>query len=520
MPNITPNSLDLVYGPSIHHRFDHYKNPVRDIGGNPCIVIRHAGGWVSGDKRDASRAGNIANDITWAAVQSIQASETHYDVIALETRQALWGTPTAGATIGYAEPLDRPSHFPENFEDIKLAVVAIKSQSKTLGIDPSKIVLVGLSAGATMAWWSQLTAPMVSNGRGTVDSYTSDGSTAGGYDSRVRAVVAIAVPTDFRIQPGGIENYDLTTFPFQSVFGRFANAKVPEIPAKLRAAASITAYYEAGETQWHVPTMVVAERPADVAPITGCTYTASSLTFTKAGAFSNFVAGDKVRVFADSEMYENAGIGMPKGYVTTTAVAGVYAVASSTANTVVLSAPPGAVSVAITNASIPAAYPGGYVLEQAGLSSYVWREGDICWITGGTGVVQSNDVSGQGAGAYRIVRKPTSTTIELDKCFQRGATAATNVNFTIFPAQFAGDLASVTVQRVPKQPYANPHEEQQYKPLVEALNKSGKAGSVSFDAYVSGWNAGNTKRVLEFLSKNISSKPEGNSITVYGSAVT
>lgn len=517
MPNITPTNADLVYGPSIHHRYDYYRHSVRDAGGNPCIILRHPGGWNAGDKRDASRAGNIANDIAWGALQKLQATDMHCDVISVETRQALWNTPTAGATYGFAEPLDRPSHFPENFEDLKLAVVSIKSQAKSLGIDPQKLVLVGMSAGATMAWWSQLTAPMVANGRSSVDTYTGDASTAGGYDSRVRAVVAIAVPTDFRVQPGNIENYDLTTFPFQSVFGRFANAYVTLLPAKLRAAASVTAYYEAGETQWHVPTMVVAERPASVAPITGCTYTASTLTFTKAGAFNDFVTGDSVRLFADSEAYVDAGIGLPRGYVTATAIPGVYSVASSTANTVVLNASYGPQSVVITGASSGGA---GYELTAAGLSSYNWNEGDICWISGGTNVVQSNDTAGQGAGAYTVIRKIDATTIQVDKCFQRGSVAASSVNFTIFPRQFAGDLASVTVQRVPKKPYQNPHDDQQYSPLVDALRKCGLEGGVSFDAYVSGWNAANTERVLQFVKNRISEKPQGNSVTNYGSAVT
>jgi pimeloyl-ACP methyl ester carboxylesterase len=511
----TANYIDLPYGPEFHQRFDVYRHPVRDPGGNPCIIVRHPGGWATGDKRAVSKNNqDQSNNIATLCLSRIAPSDPHFDVISIETRQTVWDTPTAAATFGYNEPITRPAFFPESFNDMKLAIVSIKARASTLGIDPNKIILVGLSAGATMAWWSQLTAPLSNTNKTTLDTYGTDYSFAGGVDSRVLGVVAIATPIDFRKDGAGTEQYNTSGFQFQQVFGRMAAAQATNIPANVRAAASILAYYETKQTEWAVPTMCVMGNTPSM--ISGVSYTASTGVLSKTGAFSSFVAGDKVRIYSHTESFSNSGANFPIGVVEKVAVGGVYTLSGVGANSITLTTPLSAPSVAVTGASSSGA---GYVLTSATLSSYVWREGDVVWITAGTNAMLSPDTAGQGAGAYHVVRKVDSTSIELATCMQRGSTTATSINFVIYPRQWAGDMTNIIVERVAAKPYTDPHDVQQYAALQTALQMTNMNHMVAFDTFDASWTNANTERVFTWMSNALSGRQNSVSLTLAGSSV-
>lgn len=511
----TANYIDLPYGPEFHQRFDVYRHSVRDPGGNPCIIVRHPGGWGTGDKRAVSKNGqDQSNNIATQCLSQIAPNAPHFDVISIETRQTVWDSPTASATFGYDEPITRPAFFPESFSDIKLAILSIKARASQLSINPDKIILVGLSAGATMAWWSQLTAPISNVSRTTLDTYGTDYGSSGGVDSRVLGVVAIAAPIDFRKDSSGVETYNTTGFQFQQVFGRMAAAQATNIPANVRAAASILAYYENKQTRWAVPTMCVMGNTQSM--ISGVSYTASTGVLAKVGGFSSFVAGDKVRIYSHTEGYADSGANFPLGVVQKVAIGGIYTLSSVGANSVTLTTPLSPNNVVVTGASSGAA---GYQLTSASLSSYVWNEGDVVWITAGTNAMLSPNIAGQGAGAYHVVRKVNATTIELDTCMQRGTIAASSVDFTIYPRQWAGDMTGIIVERVPAKPYADPHDVQQYGALQNALQQTNMAHMVAFDTFSASWTNENTLRVFNWMSNLLATRQNAVSLTLTGSSI-
>ena len=77
--------------------------------------------------------------------------------------------------------------FPAQVQDVKAAVRWVKSHAKEYNIDPDRVGAVGFSAGGHLAMMLGLTGP--------ADGLEGEGS-AGGPDSRVKAVVNFFGPTD------------------------------------------------------------------------------------------------------------------------------------------------------------------------------------------------------------------------------------------------------------------------------------------------------------------------------------
>ena len=110
----------------------------------PCVVVIHGGGWDSGDRRQLPSLNH------WLARQG-------YAVAAVSYRLA-------------------PAHpWPAQREDLLAALAWLKGQGPQQGIDPTRLVLIGRSAGGQIA-------------------------TAVGYlgDPAVRGVIALYAPHDMR----------------------------------------------------------------------------------------------------------------------------------------------------------------------------------------------------------------------------------------------------------------------------------------------------------------------------------
>jgi len=244
MANLIPTTQDTFYGPSIHQSYDVYRHSVRDPGGNPVIIYRHGGGWWSNDKRDigVDSPQNASYRLATYLLSRTAPTDTHFDIISIESRQKSFSS--SGATFGYAQPNDMPSYFPEAWDDVKLAIVHIKQNAASLGIDPKKVVLLGNSAGATTLWWSQLTAPLI------VD----------GVDSRALAMMFEKPLVDLRIK-GGTGLYSSASVNYYDfAFGTNAGvgAYPTTLPTATQNAASIAWYYETGQLQYAIPTMVLS----------------------------------------------------------------------------------------------------------------------------------------------------------------------------------------------------------------------------------------------------------------------
>ena len=112
---------DAAYGPHERHRLDVF----RPAGGRdlPVVVFVHGGGFVAGDK---STAGTPYHD-----------------------NVGLWGARSGmvGVTMNYRLA---PEHrWPSGAQDVGAAVAWLAENVEAHGGDPSRIVLVGSSAGAT-----------------------------------------------------------------------------------------------------------------------------------------------------------------------------------------------------------------------------------------------------------------------------------------------------------------------------------------------------------------------------------
>jgi len=120
----------------------------------------------------------------------------------------LWYRPLVrrGHTVFAVMHGSQPKYtIPEMVADIHRAVRYIRHHSKTLGIDPNRIGIMGASAGGHL---SLLLATDAKNGKG--------GDPVDGASSRVQAVAAFYPPTDFL--NWGAEGINVTKLPVHTRF--------------------------------------------------------------------------------------------------------------------------------------------------------------------------------------------------------------------------------------------------------------------------------------------------------------
>lgn len=483
MANLIPTTQDTFYGPSIHQSYDVYRHSVRDPGGNPVIIYRHGGGWWSNDKRDigVDSPQNASYRLATYLLSRTAPTDTHFDIISIESRQKSFSS--SGAAFGYAQPNDMPSYFPEAWDDVKLAIVHIKQNAASLGIDPKKVVLLGNSAGATTLWWSQLTAPLV------VD----------GVDSRALAMMFEKPLVDLRIK-GGTGLYSSASVNYYDfAFGTNAGvgAYPTALPTATQNAASIAWYYETGQLQYAIPTMVLAG-PTQENVLAGLQGNAK-IVAASGTPFSSWSNSDKIFISAAQNKYlESGGAAITNlGYLACYSQSGVYTISSiSGGNTVNLGTTNGRNRITFSTAT---ASVDGMQVTSPSFSGYVHKEGDLLWISSAsdnTKVVVSraplNPATEMGnAGAYRITgRIPGTNTITIDRSYLRGAftpLSLPTVNGAIYPVDFAGltsgtpdTFARVTVKRVPAVPYTDVHDPQQYASMESLMAQQQDTALLSF----------------------------------------
>lgn len=122
---------DLVYSVPAGFRplrLDLYRprNATSVAGGLPLVVYVHGGGWQSGHTR---HAGAFAN---WPGVLALLASKG-YAVASIEYR------------------LSGEARFPAAIQDVKTSIRWLRSKSAQYGIDPTRVVIWGGSAGGQLA---------------------------------------------------------------------------------------------------------------------------------------------------------------------------------------------------------------------------------------------------------------------------------------------------------------------------------------------------------------------------------
>jgi acetyl esterase/lipase len=112
---------DVVYAEAdgVPLRFDHYR-PRAVTGPAPAVVFVHGGAWMHGDPSQA--AGNAL----------------HF------ARRGI-------ATVSLSYRLAPAHHFPAPVADVRQGLRWVRAHAGELGIDPARVVLLGLSAGAHLA---------------------------------------------------------------------------------------------------------------------------------------------------------------------------------------------------------------------------------------------------------------------------------------------------------------------------------------------------------------------------------
>jgi acetyl esterase/lipase len=181
-------------------------------GPYPVVVYLHSGGWIGGDR---------------TALNDIAAEQLHrgYAVASVDYRLAttsLTGTPVAS--------------FPGAVWDVKTAIRYLKVSSRSLDIDPHRVVLMGSSAGGHLAAFVGATAgrfepPHLPRSLRKVDS-------------TVAAVVDLVGPTD-------LATFEHTPHPWAtSLTAAFLGCPVPTIAApytcddSLLRTASVATYLD------------------------------------------------------------------------------------------------------------------------------------------------------------------------------------------------------------------------------------------------------------------------------------
>src|SRR6185436_704945 len=119
-------SEDVVYAEvdGVPLRYDHYR-PRKVDGLAPCVVFVHGGAWTGGDPSQAAGNG------------------LHF------ARRGI-------ATVSISYRLAPAHRFPAPLDDVRHGLRHVRAHASELGIDPDRLVLMGLSAGAHLAMLAHL----------------------------------------------------------------------------------------------------------------------------------------------------------------------------------------------------------------------------------------------------------------------------------------------------------------------------------------------------------------------------
>jgi acetyl esterase/lipase len=156
------SAVEYCSGGDVPQLLDLAKPAAPSSSPRPGILFVHGGGWSSGDRSLHSA------DIEEAARRGYVAATIDYRLAAIDE-------------LGQVS-----NPFPTQLFDVKCAIRWMRSNADELGVDPSRIGLVGASAGAHLSLLAGLTG----------DDFFAEAEELPGVSNEVQVVVNVYGPTD------------------------------------------------------------------------------------------------------------------------------------------------------------------------------------------------------------------------------------------------------------------------------------------------------------------------------------
>jgi len=278
MATITPTLRNQKWGPERWHRFDFAAHPIRDVGGNPCIIWRHGGAGWGGNLSDCWLLTEPYNPFFEYVLNA--ARDVHFDIVSIETGQQIHldsanKVPQVNAsTTPTGLPRTKRLYMADSLLDYKHGIASIKrilaaGVNSTYFGNPDKVIVGGWSHGSSLAGLSAVTNPIsISPGR---DVWYQSGKQTQTYDSTTLGVAYLWGQIDIRRRslPNGAgvyaaRNYlDITAgSPSWGAawYGTRANDAGAEwssyVPSWWKEAFSLLAYIDQGRVENYVPMFV------------------------------------------------------------------------------------------------------------------------------------------------------------------------------------------------------------------------------------------------------------------------
>jgi len=250
----TPTLTSQRWGRDPHHVYDYYANPIRMVGGNPCIIHRHGGGANTGNVSGIWDSANGEVYYLWNYLSNNASLAQHFDLLSIGSGQrVILPGPIRSSKVFI---LDAIREFQAGTAEVRRIGKIGFGASNQYKIDPNKCVVAGDSFGGTVAMLSQLFPPYIGSGGQITHMYRPYASMQ--FSSQVRAVVNHIGQIDARTIAG------IDQQAFTNLNGWFGTSgwsggtndggtEFTAFPNDIKAAASVRAYIQNGNTEYYRP---------------------------------------------------------------------------------------------------------------------------------------------------------------------------------------------------------------------------------------------------------------------------
>ena len=250
MPTVNPTFSDVSWGPDPWSYFDYFQNPTRITGGNPLLMLFHAGGWNTKSHRSYR---DSTDTELWHFVRWLLGSQDPNVV-----GQLLASSPTTKwdvASVAFGQqkhdasviPRSRSLYGMDVVRDCQRAIASVKGLYNTYGFNPNKVIVGGESSGAMTSALSQLVPARFGNGQSKVWRDSNYGPNT--FDSTARGILFSEGPVDIRNSnndnpPTGTDYFHFSRIGAFLGVNQTTATEWNAVPAAVKSALSVRAYFE------------------------------------------------------------------------------------------------------------------------------------------------------------------------------------------------------------------------------------------------------------------------------------